>query len=66
MKLIVLALLLASCGKQVVVTKGDTLTFKSLADVKCPPGQYIERVTAVEWMNGEIRHYVADCVRVGQ
>lgn len=65
MKLILFALLLASCGKQ-TITKGDTLTFKTLAEVKCPPGQYIERVTAVEWMNGEIRHYVADCVRVEQ
>lgn len=59
-------LLLTSCGKDkvLVAVRGDVLSFKTLSEVRCPPGQYVDRITPKELLNGDVVSYDVECVRV--
>ena len=65
MRWVLLLVLLAGCGHELRVSPGDTLTFGTLEQIKCPAGQYVESVTPKYLPGGEVvTHLIVQCVRV--
>lgn len=68
MKLILFALLLASCGKPVCEQRTEIkgqATASRLEELRCPDGQHIQPpVTTKQLLNGDIVSFGATCVRV--